>query len=100
MSTVKELEKQLREAKKKNREKDKIIEEHETHIKFLHDRLKLAKDDLFDERQKRLNITIDDVMALVKARLEFEEKQKKDKEIVETFENQIKQSEKLKENAL
>jgi len=100
MSTVKELEKQLREAKKKNIEKDKIIEEHETHIKFLHDRLKLAKDDLFDERQKRLNMTIDDVMALVKARAEFEEKQKKDKQIVETFENQIKQSEKLKENAL
>jgi len=98
MSTIKELEKQLREAKKKNREKDKIIEEHETHIKFLHDRLKLAKDDLFDERQKRLNMTIDDVMALVKARAEFEEKQKKDKQIVETFENQIKQSEKL--NAL
>jgi len=98
MSTIKEIEKQLREAKKKNREKDKIIEEHETHIKFLHDRLKLAKDDLFDERQKRLNMTIDDVMALVKARAEFEEKQKKDKQIVETFENQIKQSEKL--NAL
>ena len=98
MSTIKELEKQLREAKKKNIEKDKIIEEHETHIKFLHDRLKLAKDDLFDERQKRLNMTIDDVMALVKARAEFEEKQKKDKQIVETFENQIKQSEKL--NAL
>ena len=98
MATLKEVEKQLREAKKKNREKDKIIEEHETHIKFLHDRLKLAKDDLFDERQKRLNMTIDDVMALVKARAEFEEKQKKDKQIVETFENQIKQSEKL--NAL
>ena len=98
MSTIKEIEKQLREAKKKNREKDKIIEENETHIKFLHDRLKLAKDDLFDERQKRLNMTIDDVMALVKARAEFEEKQKKDKQIVETFENQVKQSEKL--NAL
>jgi|SRR6056300_234225 hypothetical protein len=98
MATLKEVEKQLRESKKKNREKDKIIEEHETHIKFLHDRLKLAKDDLFDERQKRLNMTIDDVMALVKARAEFEEKQKKDKQIVETFENQIKQSEKL--NAL
>jgi len=100
MATLKEVEKQLRESKKKNREKDKIIEEHETHIKFLHDRLKLAKDDLFDERQKRLNMTIDDVMLLVKARAEFEEKQKKDKQIVETFENQIKQSEKLKENAL
>lgn len=100
MATLKEVEKQLRESKKKNREKDKIIEEHETHIKFLHDRLKLAKDDLFDERQKRLNMTIDDVMALVKARAEFEEKQKKDKQIVETFENQVKQSEKLKENAL
>jgi|DEB0MinimDraft_10_1074344.scaffolds.fasta_scaffold270650_1 hypothetical protein len=100
MATLKEVEKQLRESKKKNREKDKIIEEHETHIKFLHDRLKLAKDDLFDERQKRLNMTIDDVMVLVKARAEFEEKQKKDKQIVETFENQIKQSEKLKENAL
>ena len=98
MATLKEVEKQLRESKKKNREKDKIIEEHETHIKFLHDRLKLAKDDLFDERQKRLNMTIDDVMALVKVRAEFEEKQKKDKQIVETFENQIKQSEKL--NAL
>ena len=98
MATLKEVEKQLRESKKKNREKDKIIEEHETHIKFLHDRLKLAKDDLFDERQKRLNMTIDDVMVLVKARAEFEEKQKKDKQIVETFENQIKQSEKL--NAL
>jgi hypothetical protein len=42
MATLKEVEKQLRESKKKNSEKDKIIEEHETHIKFLHDRLKLA----------------------------------------------------------
>jgi hypothetical protein len=99
MATLKEVEKQLRESKKKNSEKDKIIEEHETHIKFLHDRLELAKDDLFDERQKRLNMTIDDVMALVKARKSLKtRKQKKDKQIVETFENQIKQSEKL--NAL
>ena len=71
MATQKEIEKQLRESKKKNREKDKIIEEHETHIKFLHDRLKLAKDDLFDERQKRLNMTVDEVLLKQKAKADY-----------------------------
>jgi hypothetical protein len=98
MSTVKELEKQLREAKKKNREKDKIIEEHLTHIKFLTDRLERAHLRVADKNKEIMTMTFDDVIKNQKELLKYQEKMAKDKELVETFENQIKQSEKL--NAL
>jgi hypothetical protein len=52
MATLKEVEKQLRESKKKNSEKDKIIEEHLTHIKFLTDRLEIAHLRVADEKQR------------------------------------------------
>jgi len=43
-------------------------------------------------------MTFDDVIKNQKELLKYQEKMAKDKELVETFENQIKQSEKL--NAL
>ena len=98
MSTVKEIEKQLREAKKKNREKDKIIEEHLTHIKFLTDRLEMAHLRVADKNKEIMTMTFDDVIKNQKELLKYQEKMAKDKELVEAFENQIKQSEKL--NAL
>lgn len=98
MSTVKELEKQLREAKKKNREKDKIIEERDTHIKFLTDRLELGHERAFQLRQKIMTMTFDDIIKNQQELLKYQEKMAKDKELVDAFENQIKKSEKL--NAL
>lgn len=98
MATLKEVEKQLKEAKKKNREKDKIIEEHEIHIKFLTDRLERAHERVAEKNKEIMTMTFDDVIKNQKELLKYQEKMAKDKELVETFENQVKQSEKL--NAL
>ena len=98
MSTVKELEKQLREAKKNNREKDKIIEEHKIREKVYWERLEKAHERLQDKNQVIMNMTFDDVAKMQKEKAAYAEKYLKDKELVETFENQVKQSEKL--NAL
>jgi predicted kinase len=98
MSTIKELEKQLREAKKKNREKDKIIEEHKIREKVYWERLEKAHERLQDKNKVIMNMTFDDVAKMQKEKAAYAEKYLKDKELVEAFENQVKQSEKL--NAL
>jgi hypothetical protein len=98
MATLKEVEKQLRESKKKNREKDKIIEEHKIREKVYLERLDnwAAKNQHLNHKIN--NMTIDDVAKMQKQKAEYTAKYLKDKELVDTFENQIKQSEKL--NAL
>ena len=98
MATLKEVEKQLKEAKKKNREKDKIIEEQEIHIKFLTDRLERAHERVAEKNKEIMTMTFDDVIKNQKELLKYQEKMAKDKELVDAFENQVKQSEKL--NAL
>ena len=98
MATLKEVEKQLKEAKKKNREKDKIIEEQEIHIKFLTDRLERAHERVAEKNKEIMTMTFDDVIKNQKELLKYQGKMAKDKELVDAFENQVKQSEKL--NAL
>lgn len=91
MATLKEVEKQLREAKKELREL-------RTHNKFLLERLELGHERNAELRKKIMTMTFDDVVKNQKELLLYQEKMAKDKELVETFENQVKQSEKL--NAL
>ena len=89
MATIKEVEKQLREAKKKNREKDKIIEEHLTHIKFLTDRLEKAHERVAEKNKKIMTMTIEDVVKNQKELAEFQEKSAKDRELLHTFDKQV-----------
>lgn len=98
MSTLEEVQKENRRLKKEKREKDKIIEEKDIHIKFLTDRLERAHERVAEKNKEIMTMTFDDVIKNQKELLKYQEKMAKDKELVETFENQIKQSEKL--NAL
>lgn len=91
MATLKEVEKQLREAKKELREL-------RTHNKFLLERLELGHERNAELRKRIMTMTFDDVVKNQKELLLYQEKMAKDKELMETFENQVKQSEKL--NAL
>jgi hypothetical protein len=50
------------------------------------------------KRQKIMTMTFDDVIKNQQELIKYQDKMAKDKELVETFENQVKQSEKL--NAL
>ncbi len=98
MSTLEEVQKENRRLKKEKREKDKIIEEKDIHIKFLTDRLERAHERVAEKNKEIMTMTFDDVIKNQKELLKYQEKMAKDKELVETFENQVKQSEKL--NAL
>ena len=91
MATLKEVEKQLREAKKELRQL-------RTHNKFLLERLELWHERNAELRKRIMTMTVDDVVKNQKELLLYQEKMAKDKELMETFENQVKQSEKL--NAL
>ena len=70
MSTLKEMEAQVLKVKERSRERLKIInqlteENKELRIqnKFLVDRLEVWAERNFEERQKSLNMTVDDVVA-------------------------------------
>jgi len=91
MATLKEIEKQLRETKKELREQ-------RARVQFLLERLELGHERNAELRKKIMTMTFDDVVKNQKELLLYQEKMAKDKELVETFENQVKQSEKL--NAL
>lgn len=91
MATLKEVEKQLKEAKKELREL-------RTHNKFLLERLELGHERAYELRQKIMTMTFDDIIKNQQELSKYQEKMAKDKELVDTFENQVKQSEKL--NAL
>ena len=91
MATLKEVEKQLRETKKELREQ-------RTRVQFLLERLELGHERNAELRKKIMTMTFDDVVKNQKELLKYQEKMAKDKELVDTFENQVKQSEKL--NAL
>ena len=88
MATLKEVEKQLKEAKKKNREKDKIIEEHKIREKVYLERLEKAHERLQDKNQVIMNMTFDDVAKMQKEKAVYAEKYLKDKELIETFDKQ------------
>jgi len=77
MSTIKEVEALLRKAKKENRELRKDNEEKDLHIKFLNERLDNWAEKNAILREEKRNITVDDVIALQKARAEYASSQNK-----------------------
>ena len=81
MATLKDLEKQLREAKKELRET-------RTHNKFLLDRLEKAHERNAEIRKQMMTMTFDDVIRTQKELAEYQEKIKKDKELIEAFDKQ------------
>ena len=81
MATQKELEKQLREAKKELRET-------RTHNQFLLDRLEKAHERNAEIRKQMMTMTFDDVLKTQKELAEYQAKIKKDQELIETFDKQ------------
>lgn len=77
MSTLKEVEALLRKSKKENRELRKDNEEKDLHIKFLNERLDNWAEKNAILREEKRNITVDDVIALQKARAEYASSQNK-----------------------
>jgi len=88
MSTVKEVEALLRKAKKENKELKKDIEEKELHIKFLNERLDNWADKNALLREEKLKITVDDVIALQKEKVEYDSSQ--NQSLTEQLEKQEK----------
>ena len=87
MSTLKEMEAQVLKVKERSRERLKIInqlteENKELRIqnKFLVDRLEVWAERNFEERQKNINMTVDDVVAQSKHKQAF----KKEQELAKT----------------
>lgn len=93
MATQKELEKQLKEAKKELRET-------RTHNQFLLDRLEKAHERNAEIRKQMMTMTFEDVIKTQKELAEYQEKIKKDKELIETFDKQaqVKLNSKLNGN--
>jgi hypothetical protein len=87
MSTLKEMEAQVLKVKERSRERLKIInqlteENKELRIqnKFLVDRLEVWAERNFEERQKSLNMTVDEVVEQSKHKQDF----KKEQELAKT----------------
>jgi uncharacterized membrane protein (DUF106 family) len=81
MATQKEVEKQLKEAKKELREL-------RTHNQFLLERLEKGHERNAELRKQMMTMTFDDVLKTQKELAEYQEKLKKDKELIETFDKQ------------
>ena len=95
MSTLKEMEAQVLKVKERSRERLKIInqlteENKELRIqnKFLVDRLEVWAERNFEERQKSLNMTVDDVVAQSKNKQDFKKEQELAKTVDEVNERQ------------
>jgi len=82
MATIKEIESQLRKAKKELREL-------RTHNKFLLERLEKAHERNAEIRKQMMTMTFDDVIKTQKELAEYQDKVAKDKELLETFDKQI-----------
>jgi predicted nuclease with TOPRIM domain len=86
MSTIKEVETLLRKAKKENRELKKDNEEKDLHIKFLNERLDNWAEKNAILREEKRNITVDDVLAFQKAKVDHASSQ--DQSFVDQLEKQ------------
>ena len=93
MATLKEVESQLRKAKKELREV-------RTHNQFLLDRLEKAHERNAEIRKQMMTMTFDDVLKTQKELAEYQAKFKKDQELIETFDKQaqVKLNSKLNGN--
>jgi len=82
MATIKEIESQLRKAKKELREL-------RTHNQFLLERLEKAHERNAEIRKQMMTMTFDDVIKTQKELAEYQDKVAKDKELLETFDKQV-----------
>lgn len=82
MATIKEIESQLRKAKKELREL-------RTHNQFLLERLEKAHERNAEIRKQMMTMTFDDIVRNQKELAEFQDKVAKDKELLETFDKQV-----------
>ena len=81
MATLKEVESQLRKAKKELREV-------RTHNQFLLDRLEKAHERNAEIRKQMMTMTFEDVIKTQKELADYQDKIKKDKELMEAFDKQ------------
>jgi chromosome segregation ATPase len=81
MATLKEVESQLRKAKKELREV-------RTHNEFLLERLEKAHERNAEIRKQMMTMTFEDIIKTQKELADYQEKIKKDKELIETFDKQ------------
>jgi hypothetical protein len=88
MSTLKEVESQLRKTKKELREIKKENEELKLREKFYQDRLEIAHEKNAILREEKRNITVDDVIAFQKVKADYASSQ--DQSLAEQLEKQEK----------
>ena len=95
MSTLKEMEAQVLKVKERSRERLKMInqlteENKELRIqnKFLVDRLEVWAERNFEERQKNINMTVDEVVEQSKTKKDFKKEQELAKTVDEVHERQ------------
>jgi hypothetical protein len=88
MSTLKEVESELRKSKKEKRELEQKIKEYEIREKLYLERLDNWAVKNQELNYKINNMTIDEVIKIQKAKVEYTEKYLKDKEITDSFEKQ------------
>jgi hypothetical protein len=81
MATIKEVESQLRKAKKE-------LREIRTHNQFLLERLEKAHERNAEIRKQMMTMTFEDIIKTQKELADYQEKIKKDKELIETFDKQ------------
>jgi len=81
MATLKEVESQLRKAKKE-------LREIRTHNEFLLERLEKAHERNAEIRKQMMTMTFEDIIKTQKELADYQEKIKKDKELIETFDKQ------------
>ena len=88
------------ETQKENRRLKKEVRELRTHNQFLLDRLEKAHERNAEIRKQMMTMTFDDVIKTQKELAEYQEKIKKDKELIETFDKQaqVKLNSKLNGN--
>jgi len=90
--SLKKLEEEVAKLRKDNKLLKAENKELVTHNKFLTDRLEQWAERNFQERQKWMNMTVDEVVALSKTKNEY----KKEKELAKTWEEHEERISKMK----
>mgnify|MGYP000173414982 FL=1 len=88
MATSEELKQQLKKAKQELREAREEVKESKIREKLYLERLDNWAEKNQSLNNKISNMTIDDVVSMQKAKAEYEEKYKKDMEVIEAFDKQ------------
>jgi len=88
--SIKKMEEEVTKFRKDNRELKKEIKELKTHNLFLLDRLEQWAERNFQERQKWMNMTLDEVLILSKTKADYTQAKELAKTVEEIEENQSK----------